>query len=135
MEGFAIPALIGMGLTGAALAAMRVTGLHAERGAQAAALIAIALFYIVFAVEHGGAADIAVQSLLALVFVALALWGFQRSLWWVVVGLGAHGIYDVAFHGHAANPAPDWWGPFCLGVDLVLAATLAVWIRRGEVRA
>ncbi|KIN66152.1 hypothetical protein Z946_631 [Sulfitobacter noctilucicola] len=31
-----------------------------------------------------------------------------------------------------ANPAPRWWGPFCLGIDVVLALALAtmLWHRK-----
>ncbi|NBC19700.1 MAG: hypothetical protein GVY06_01415 [Alphaproteobacteria bacterium] len=135
MQAILVALLAGIGLALAALSGMRLVGLHADRGVHSVVLIAIAVFYVVFAVEHGEAGEIAFQSLLALAFTALALLGYRRSLWWVVAGLALHGVYDIAVHGHGANPAPDWWGPFCLGVDLMLALGLAVWIRRGAVRA
>lgn len=135
MHSILVALMAGLGLALAGLAGMRLVGLHADRGAHSVVLIAIAAFYVVFAGEHGQAGEIAFQSLLALVFTALALLGYRRSLWWVVAGLAVHGIYDIAFHGHGANPAPAWWGPFCLGVDVMLALGLAVWIRRGAVRA
>lgn len=135
MSAIFMPLLLGTVLTASTLLVMRLVGMHAERGAHSAALIAIALFYVVFAVEHGGPREIAFQGVLALLFVGLALFGFRKSLWWVVAGLVLHGVYDIAFHGHAANPAPEWWGPFCLAVDLILALALAVWIRRGQTPA
>lgn len=62
--------------------------------------------------------------------------GFRGSLWIVVVGLPAHGLWDL-FHGYVIhNPGvPDWWPPFCLAYDVVAGAGLAWLLRRSVVRA
>lgn len=58
------------------------------------------------------------------------------SLWWVVGGLAAHGIFDV-FHGHMIADAgvPRWWPSFCLSFDLFAATYLAALLLGGKLRA
>ena len=132
---FILPFVIGVALTAASLLVFQILGLHRDRGASSTTLIAIALFYVVFSVEHGTVRVVIIQSALAFSFIALAMAGYRRSLWLVVAGLAGHGIYDIFAHSADWNPAPGWWGPFCLAVDLMLAGALAHWIRRGDVQA
>jgi hypothetical protein len=40
--------------------------------------------------------------------------------------------HDVAVESVLSNPAPNWWGPFCLGIDMILALALAVMLWRGQ---
>jgi hypothetical protein len=111
-------------------------GLDRERGFYPTVLTVIAFLYSLFAVM-GGSNEALLQELAAgLVFVALVVIGFRRSLWWVAAGLALHGVFDF-FHPHlVADPGvPPWWPAFCLAYDLVAAAGLAWLIRRGTIRA
>jgi hypothetical protein len=69
------------------------------------------------------------------VFLAAAVVGFKRSLWLVVVGLAAHGIFDL-LHGRViTNPGvPVWWPPFCAAYDVVAAGYLASLLGRRTAR-
>ena len=86
----------------------------------------VASYYALFAVMGGSNVDLVAESLAGGVFVALAVAGFNRTLWLVVAGLAGHGLFDL-FHGSViANPGvPPWWPGFCLGYDLAAAGCLA----------
>jgi len=129
-----LPFLIGIGLTIAVLGVNAAIGLHKERGVWPSLLIAIAAFYVVFAFEHSDHSGIALQSVIALGFMALALIGYKSSLWLIVAGLVLHGIFDAVSLAYTANPAPNWWGPFCIGVDGLLALMLCWCMLRGHIR-
>jgi len=129
-----LPFLIGIGLTIAVLGVNAAIGLHKERGVWPSLLIAIAAFYVVFAFEHSDHSGIGLQSVIALGFMALALIGYKSSLWLIVAGLVLHGIFDAVSLAYTANPAPNWWGPFCIGVDGLLALMLCWWMLRGRIR-
>jgi len=133
MDAF-VPFLIGICLTIAVLGISGAIGLHKERGVWPSLLIAIATFYIVFALEHSDNGVIAFQSVIALGFMALALIGYKTSLWFIAAGLALHGVFDAISLKYSANPAPDWWGPFCIGVDGLLALMLSIWILRGRIK-
>ena len=127
--------LIGAGLTVAFMLVSRAIGLHRERGVWVTTLVAIALFYVVFAVQAGGRESIIFHIIIASGFIGMALYGFAKSLWWVVLALALHGAFDLAGICFEASPAPVWWGPLCFAVDVLLAASLAVWLKRNTVSA
>ena len=120
-----LPFILGVGMTVGFLAVAHATGLSRSRGAWTTTLVSIALFYVVFALEHGGPADVALHTAIAGAFIALAVTGFLRSLWFVVAGLALHGLFDILAPVFDASPAPEWWPAFCLGVDVLLAGALA----------
>jgi hypothetical protein len=117
-------------LVGAALALgvatfAALSGLDRDRAFYPTVLIVIASYYILFAVMPGGAALVSETVVLA-AFVGLAVIGFRTSLWFVVLGLAAHGLFDFLRGGLIANPGvPAWWPMFCLAFDLVAAAWVA----------
>ena len=89
-------------------------------------MIVIASYYALFAVMGGSMQVVIVESVVAAAFLGVALAGFKSTLWLVVIGLAAHGVFDL-IHPHLyANPGvPVWWPSFCLAYDLVAAAYLA----------
>jgi hypothetical protein len=95
-------------------------------------MVAIASFYVVFAIQSGDTLEIAVHTGLAASFAALAIIGARTSSWILAAALLGHGIFDVFAGSVIANPAPGWWGPFCLGIDVVLALALAAMLWRGR---
>ena len=106
----------------------RVVGFDRDRGFYPAALVVIASFYIVFAVMGGSLYALALESMIALGFLVVAVLGFRVNLWLVAAGLAAHGLFD-AVHGRLlSNPGvPEWWPPFCAAYDLT-AAGWVVWL-------
>ena len=124
------PLLIGVVLGIASVGLMALAGVARERGGYAVAMVAIAAFYPVFAVERGW--DVfAFHAVVASLFIALAVMGARQSLWWLVAAMILHGLFDMLDGLSAPDPSPGWWGPFCLGVDLAIGLSLAFLILRG----
>ena len=101
-------------------------GLDRDRAFYPVVTIVIASYYALFAVMGGSMQVVIVESVVAAAFLGVALAGFKSTLWLVVIGLAAHGVFDL-IHPHLyANPGvPVWWPSFCLAYDLVAAAYLA----------
>ncbi|UWR24570.1 hypothetical protein [Sulfitobacter sp. S190] len=129
---FWFPLLAGVGLGGATVALMAIGGVMHQRGTWATIMVAIASFYVVFAIQTGDTLEIVVHTGLAAGFTALAIIGARTSSWILAAALLGHGIFDVFAGSVIANHAPGWWGPFCLGIDVVLALTLAAMLLRGR---
>ena len=100
--------------------------LDGDRAFYPTVLIVVAAYYILFSVIGGTTSTIIVESAIAAAFLVMATMGFKRTLWLVVAGLVAHGVFDL-FHGLVvSNPGvPVWWPAFCLSYDLTAAACLA----------
>ena len=138
MNAFFVPLAIGLAFALGAIALLRLTSMERDRASAPIVLIAIALFYPVFAAENGDGTDIAIHAAIAALFTALAVVGYRRGLALIGVGMIAHGLFDLAMGAVAGNPAPAWWAPFCLGVDVVLGGWLLMfrpWQRAREERA
>ena len=97
----------------------------------ALSLTVIAAVYIGFAVADGRRMVIAVESAVAGVFVVLAAAAVTGPAWLLVVGLFGHGLKDLWQHRHQYVANTRWWPPFCLVVDWVVAAIIAVLIVAG----
>jgi hypothetical protein len=96
--------------------------------------VVIALFYALFAVMGGSMRALMQESVVIAGFVLIAIIGFKRSLWLIVVALAAHGVFDVLHDNVIANPGvPAWWPPVCLAYDVVTAAYLAMLLLRRRV--
>jgi hypothetical protein len=94
-------------------------------------LAVIAAVYIGFAVADGRAFVIAVESAVATAFVVVAAAAITGSPWLLVVGLAGHGVKDLWQHRRQFVANTRWWPPFCLVVDFVVAAIIAVEIVAG----
>ena len=94
-------------------------------------LAVIAAVYIGFAVADGRALVIAVESAVAAAFVVVAAAAITGSPWLLVVGLAGHGLKDLWQHRRQFVANTRWWPPFCLVVDWVVAAIIAVEIVAG----
>jgi|TARA_A100001391_G_C4869612_1_gene224912 hypothetical protein len=66
-------------------------------------------------------------------FIILAVVGARVSLLFAAAGLALHGLFDWAADIMLADPSPDWWGQFCVGVDFVAAAYLAIKLWRKQI--
>src|SRR5437763_14405383 len=94
-------------------------------------LALIASVYIGFAVADGRPGVLAIETSVASVFVVVAAAAVTKSPWLLVVGLAGHGLKDLWQHRHHSVANTRWWPPFCLVVDWVVAATIAIEIFAG----
>ena len=86
----------------------------------------IAAIYIGFAVADGRTHVIATEVAVATVFVVLAALAMKSAPWLVVIALVGHGIKDTWQHRTQFVANTRWWPPFCLVVDFVAAALIAI---------
>ena len=87
----------------------------------AAILVAAAAVYPGAALALGERGTIALESVLFLVFTAVALLGLWYSLTLPAVGYFAHGGWDLLHHPHRAGArAGKFFPPFCLVYDVLV---------------
>ena len=108
----------------AIIALMTSIGMHRDRAVGPILLVAIAAFYPVFAVDDGALSEVILHGGVFLGFLAIAAISYRSRLVIAGVGLVLHGLFDAWAGGMTDGPEPDWWAPFCLGVDAVLGLWL-----------
>ncbi len=123
--------LIGAGLAiGVFLFAM-LAGFDRDRAFYPTVLIVVASYYILFATMGVSAGALRAESIVAVVFLLAAVFGFKKNLWLVAAGLIGHGVFDYFHHQLIQNSGvPLWWPGFCLAYDVVAGAGLAVLLVR-----
>lgn len=94
-------------------------------------LVLIASVYIGFAVADGRPKVIVAESIVASVFVVVAAVAVTGSVSLIVVGLVGHGLKDLWQHRRQFVANTRWWPPFCVVVDWIAAALIAVAIIAG----
>jgi len=110
--------------------------LDRDRAFYPTVLIVIASYYALFAVMGGTGRVLAIEVTVITGFLAASAVGFTRSLWVVVAGLVAHGVFDALHDQLITNPGvPLWWPQFCLTYDVVAAGYLASLLLRRVVPA
>ncbi len=126
--------LVGITLALFFCAAAAGLGMDRERAFYPAVLIAVASYYLAFAVVDGRHPVMASELAIAAVFIAAAVAGFKRSPWIAVVALGGHGVMDI-FHHHLVHNAgvPQVWPGFCMAFDVTAAAVVA-WVMLARAR-
>lgn len=131
-----MPYLVGVILAAAVCGFATMAGLDRDRAFYPTVTIVIASYYGLFAVMGGSMRALAQESVVITGFLLVAFIGFKRNLWFVVIALAAHGLFDFA-HGHViADPGvPAWWPAFCLAYDGVTAAYLAMLLLRSRLSA
>ena len=120
------PALVGVAFAGFAAALLRLTGMERDRAAAPVILIAVAAFWPVFAVEEGGAAEIALHGAVASSFPASAPASHRVGSAFAGAGPIAHGVFDAGAALLSDAPGPPWWAPFCPAFDGGLGGHLLV---------
>lgn len=114
-----IPILAGVILAMVLALAGRITRFDIDRGYYTTLLIAIASYYVLFAV-------MAAESLLPEIFATsafslVAIVGAYRCASLIGVGILLHGVFDFFHPTLIVNSGvPEWWPPFCGAVDIVL---------------
>jgi hypothetical protein len=107
-----------------------------ERSFQATVLMLVASYYVLFAAMAADTHAMVAESLVGLVFIAIAVVGFKRWPWLTIAAIAGHGAFDAVHHLFIANPGmPTWWPAFCGTFDVVAGIYLAVLMSRRENRA
>lgn len=98
---------------------------------QALALCFIAAVYVGFAVADGRPRVIAIEAVIAAVFVLLAATSVTATAWLLVVAYAGHGLKDFWQERHQFVANTRWWPPFCACIDWVVALVLIIEIAAG----
>lgn len=123
--------IVGIALALLAYAATHWQGLDRERVFYPTVMIAIATYYVVFAVIDGRGPVLLSEIAIAAAFSAVAVLGFKRNMWLVVAALAGHGVMDAFHHLLVPNMGvPKVWPGFCLAYDITAAGLLAYLLRR-----
>ena len=123
--------LIGAGLAVLVCVFAMLAGFDRDRVFYPTMVIVIATYYILFAVMGSSTRALALESLFAGAFLALAVAGFKKSLWLIVAALAGHGVFDFFHHRFIHNPGvPVWWPGFCLSFDVLAGGFLALLLMR-----
>lgn len=108
-----------------------VVGLDRDRALYPVALIVIASYYCLYAVLGGSNTALVNESIIATLFVVIAAVGFRTNLWIVAAGIVGHGVMDIFHHLFIENPGlPTWWPMFCMSIDIVVGAYMALMLWR-----
>ena len=128
--------LVGFILALAAGLFATVVGLDRDRAFYPTVMIVIAVLYSLFATMGASTEVLLLECAAGTVFIALAVVGFSRSLWLVVLALAGHGVFDLVHGRIIPDPGvPSWWPAFCLTYDVTAAAYLAWLIKIDRIRS
>ena len=123
--------LIGLILALAVAGFARIVGFDRDRAFYPTVLIVTASYYVLFAAMGASGGTIAVEIIVATVFLAPAVIGYRKSAWFVIAALIGHGVFDLVRQLFITNPGvPVWWPGFCLAFDVALGGLLAVGLWR-----
>ena len=123
--------LIGVGVAVVVCGFAARSGFERDRVFYPTLLIVVATYYILFAAMGSSTPALALESVTAGGFLALAVAGFKKSLWLIAGGLAGHGVFDLFHHRLIQNPGvPAWWPGFCMSFDVLAGAILAVLLKR-----
>lgn len=126
--------LVGLALALVFCAAAALLGMDRERVFYPAVVMAVASYYLAFAVADGRGEVMLLEAAIAAAFIVAAVLGFKRNPWIAVMALGGHGVMDV-FHHHLVHNSgvPPSWPGFCATFD-VAAAVCVAWLMRSRAR-
>jgi hypothetical protein len=110
-------------------------GMNRERSFYPTVLAVVATYYALFAIMAGSTLALLSEAVPIAVFLLAAVIGFKKALWWVVIGLIAHGLFDFLHHGLILNPGvPMWWPGWCLSYDVTAGVCLAFLLKRSKIK-
>ena len=122
---------IGLILAAAVICLATGVGLARDRSFYPTVLIVIGSYYVLFATMAASRRTLVLESVVAIIFLLFGVVGFRKNLWFVVVALIGHGMFDFVHHFFIDNPGvPHWWPGFCLAFDALLGVFLALQLIR-----
>jgi hypothetical protein len=108
-----------------------LVGFDRERLFYPMMLPPIATYYILFAAVGSSTPALTIESLVASIFLMVAVVGFKKNLWLIVAALVGHGVFDFFHHLVIQNPGvPVWWPGFCMSFDVLAGGFLALLLAR-----
>ena len=108
-----------------------LAGFDRERVFYPMMLAPIATYYILFAAMGSSTPALTSESLVASIFLMVAVVGFKKNLWLIVAALVGHGVFDFFHHLVIQNPGvPVWWPGFCGSFDVLAGGFLALLLAR-----
>jgi len=108
-----------------------LVGFDRERVFYPVMLAPIATYYILFAAMGSSTPAVTSESLVASIFLLVAVVGFKKNLWLIVAALVGHGVFDCFHHLLIQNPSvPVWWPGFCGSFDVLAGGFLALLLAR-----
>lgn len=123
--------LIGIISTIIIIGIAKFTKFENDRSFYPTILIVIGLLYVLFAVIDGGRQTILFESLFAIVFITIAIFGSKKSQIIVGFGIFLHGIFDLVHPLFLENKGvPVFWAGFCSAIDITLGAYV-IWRKSG----
>jgi hypothetical protein len=120
--------IVGISLALIFCAAATRLGMDRERAFYPAVVMAVASYYLAFAVVDGRSGVMLSEVAIAAVFIVAAVAGFKGKPWFAVAALAGHGVMDL-FHHHLVHNTgvPQAWPGFCASFD-VTAGALVAWV-------
>ncbi len=113
-----------------------VVGLDRDRALYPTALIVIASYYCLYAIIGNSNSALVSETVVGVIFVAIAVVGFRTNLWIATAGIIGHGIFDMFHHIIIENPGlPSFWPGFCMSIDIVIGIYLAVMLSMKKISA
>jgi hypothetical protein len=109
-------------------------GFDRDRSFAPTILIVVASYYVLFALNGASTRAVVVESVIATVFLLIAVIGFKTSAWITAAAMVGHGVFDFIHDFFIHNPGmPTWWPGFCLPFDAVFGLwLLAMALRRSH---
>ncbi|PWR18814.1 DUF6010 family protein [Zavarzinia compransoris] len=132
-QGVLAPALVGIGLSVLTVPAHLFLPRDASIDLAAVTVAVIGAIYLGFAIQAGSVRQIAVEAVVAVLFLGAALAGLWWSPWVVPAAYAGHGVWDWLHHGRGHSrdlvAVKSWYPPFCAAYDWIFALGLAaIWL-------
>lgn len=113
-----------------------IAGFDRDHSFYPTIMVVVALVYVLFAFMAAPPSPVWHEVMAASLFIVAAIMGFRKNLWFVVMSLVGHGLFDlVHFHAISNSGVPVWWPGFCGSIDLVLGLALMALLRSGRLEA
>jgi hypothetical protein len=127
--------LVGIVLALAISIGASAIGMDRERSFYPTVLAVVATYYALFAIMAGSTHALLSEAVPIAVFLLTAGIGFKKGLWWVAIGLIAHGLFDFVHRDLISNPGvPAWWPGWCMSYDVTAGAYLAFLLKRSNAK-
>jgi len=94
-------------------------------------LIFIAGVYLGFALIDSRPKYLAIEIGAILVFAVFTLLGLWVTPIFLAIGYFAHGVWDFLHHSKVQTRIVDWWPPFCVVTDWIIAGYILIWFIKG----
>jgi hypothetical protein len=111
--------------------ALLIARFFAQRYVEILAVLLAVIAALYVGPTIGGAEPAFVlETLVALVLIALAVYALRASILVLAVGYALHGLWDLTHGLWVPHILPEWYAPMCVGYDLAVAVCIVYEYRR-----